>query len=200
MAAVTITVPGVGESINEGILSRWLKADGDAVKAGEPLFELETDKASNVVPAATSGVLKIEVPEGTTVDIGAAVGSIDPSGQPQAGRAAGRRPRRARPRLAAADRPGGVAGRPVARRATHGRRGEGRSGDDRGDRPGGPDHQGGRRRPPGDPDERRSRPRRPGRRRLRTGRVRGDRHPPRPLPPRRQRPRAGRCRARRGSG
>ncbi len=51
MAAVPITVPGVGESITEGILSRWLKADGSLVKAGEPLFELETDKASNVVPA-----------------------------------------------------------------------------------------------------------------------------------------------------
>ena len=51
MAAVPITVPGVGESITEGILARWLKPDGAAVKAGEPLFELETDKASNVVPA-----------------------------------------------------------------------------------------------------------------------------------------------------
>ena len=83
MAASPITVPGVGESINEGILSRWMKADGAAVKAGEPLFELETDKASNVVPAPASGVLSITVSEGTTVDIGAVVGSIDPSGQPQ---------------------------------------------------------------------------------------------------------------------
>ena len=64
MAAVPITVPGVGESITEGILARWLKPDGAAVKAGEPLFELETDKASNVVPAAASGILKIEVAGG----------------------------------------------------------------------------------------------------------------------------------------
>ena len=55
MAAVPITVPGVGESITEGILARWLKPDGSLVKAGEPLFELETDKASNVVPAAVDG-------------------------------------------------------------------------------------------------------------------------------------------------
>ncbi len=40
MAAVPITVPGVGESITEGILARWLKPDGSLVKAGEPLFEL----------------------------------------------------------------------------------------------------------------------------------------------------------------
>jgi 2-oxoglutarate dehydrogenase E2 component (dihydrolipoamide succinyltransferase) len=82
MPAVPITVPGVGESISEGILARWLKKDGSAVKTGEPLFELETDKASNVVPAASSGVLKIDVPEGATVTIGATVGTIDPEGTP----------------------------------------------------------------------------------------------------------------------
>ena len=58
MAAVPITVPGVGESISEGILARWLKPDGSLVQAGEPLFELETDKASNVVPAPAPGVLQ----------------------------------------------------------------------------------------------------------------------------------------------
>jgi 2-oxoglutarate dehydrogenase E2 component (dihydrolipoamide succinyltransferase) len=84
MAAVAITVPGVGESITEGILSRWLKPDGAAVKAGEPLFELETDKASNVVPAPASGVLKITVAEGETVPIGASIGSLDPAGTPVA--------------------------------------------------------------------------------------------------------------------
>src|SRR6185312_3664613 len=84
MATVAIKVPGVGESITEGILSRWLKPDGSSVQAGEPLFELETDKASNVVPAAASGVLKIEVPEGSTIAIGSAVGTIDPAAQPRA--------------------------------------------------------------------------------------------------------------------
>jgi 2-oxoglutarate dehydrogenase E2 component (dihydrolipoamide succinyltransferase) len=81
MPAVPITVPGVGESITEGILSRWLKPDGAAVKAGEPLFELETDKASTPVPASASGVLKIAVSEGATVSIGASVGTIDPDGK-----------------------------------------------------------------------------------------------------------------------
>src|SRR5215212_8974934 len=84
MPAVAITVPGVGESISEGILARWLKPDGSAVKAGEPLFELETDKASNVVPASASGVLKTSVAEGTTVAIGATVGTIDTDAQPSA--------------------------------------------------------------------------------------------------------------------
>ncbi len=84
MSAVPITVPSVGESITEGIVSRWLKADGSLVKAGEPLIELETDKATNTVPAPGSGVLKIGVAEGQTVAIGATVGTIDPSGTPAA--------------------------------------------------------------------------------------------------------------------
>jgi 2-oxoglutarate dehydrogenase E2 component (dihydrolipoamide succinyltransferase) len=77
--AVPITVPGVGESISEGILARWLKSDGTLVKAGEPLFELETDKASSVVPAGSTGVLKIGIAEGETVAIGATIGTLDPA-------------------------------------------------------------------------------------------------------------------------
>jgi 2-oxoglutarate dehydrogenase E2 component (dihydrolipoamide succinyltransferase) len=80
MSAVPITVPSVGESISEGIISRWLKPDGSAVQAGEPLLELETDKATNVVPAPGSGVLKIGVAEGETVPIGSTVGTIEPAG------------------------------------------------------------------------------------------------------------------------
>src|SRR5579864_769067 len=82
MAAVPIKVPSVGESITEGILSRWLKPDGAQVKAGEAIYELETDKASSEVPAETSGTLKISVAEGQAVAIGSVVGSIDPSAAP----------------------------------------------------------------------------------------------------------------------
>jgi 2-oxoglutarate dehydrogenase E2 component (dihydrolipoamide succinyltransferase) len=79
MPGIDVTVPSVGESITEGILARWLKTDGDAVEAGEPLFELETDKASSAVPSPSSGVLKTSVAEGETVAIGAIVATIDPS-------------------------------------------------------------------------------------------------------------------------
>ena len=75
MATVPIRVPGVGESISEGILARWLKS-------GEPLFELETDKASNVVAATVDGVLRITVAEGATVEIGSTVGEIDAGAVP----------------------------------------------------------------------------------------------------------------------
>jgi 2-oxoglutarate dehydrogenase E2 component (dihydrolipoamide succinyltransferase) len=56
-----------------------MKKDGESVKAGEPLFELETDKATQDVPAPAGGVLSITVKEGTTVAIGSVVGSIDAS-------------------------------------------------------------------------------------------------------------------------
>ena len=92
MATVSIQVPGVGESITEGILARWLKADGASVKADEPLFELETDKASTVVPAPAAGVLKITAAEGTTVQIGASVGTLDPAGAPASAPAAAPKP------------------------------------------------------------------------------------------------------------
>lgn len=81
---VAVKVPGVGESITEGILAKWLKADGSAVKADEPLYELETDKANNVINAPASGTLKIGVKAGATVPIGAQVATIDPAGAPTA--------------------------------------------------------------------------------------------------------------------
>jgi 2-oxoglutarate dehydrogenase E2 component (dihydrolipoamide succinyltransferase) len=80
MAAVAITVPGVGESITEGILARWLVASGSMVAQGDPLFELETDKATSIVPAPSAGVLKTAIAEGQTVAIGATVGTIEPQG------------------------------------------------------------------------------------------------------------------------
>ncbi len=79
MPSVPVTVPSVGESISEGILSRWHKSDGSLVKAGEPLFELETDKATSDIPAAGSGVLRIAVKEGETVAVGSTVATIDPA-------------------------------------------------------------------------------------------------------------------------
>ncbi len=88
MAAVPIKVPKVSESISEGILARWLKPDGSAIKAGEPLYELETDKASQVFIAPSAGTLKILVPENEVVAVESVIGSIDPDGRPTAAPAA----------------------------------------------------------------------------------------------------------------
>jgi 2-oxoglutarate dehydrogenase E2 component (dihydrolipoamide succinyltransferase) len=72
-----ITVPSVGESVTQGILSSWLKAEGDQVEEGSDLFELETDKATVTVPAPATGSLSITVPAGTEVTIGQVVGVVD---------------------------------------------------------------------------------------------------------------------------
>jgi 2-oxoglutarate dehydrogenase E2 component (dihydrolipoamide succinyltransferase) len=81
--AVEIKVPAVGESISEGTIARWLKKDGDTVRAEEPLFELETEKATTSVASPADGTLHIDVPEGETVAIGAVVGHLD-TGTPAA--------------------------------------------------------------------------------------------------------------------
>ena len=63
--AQEVIMPKWGLTMKEGKVSRWLKAEGDPVKAGEPLFEVETDKITNSVEAPADGVLaKIIVPEG----------------------------------------------------------------------------------------------------------------------------------------
>jgi 2-oxoglutarate dehydrogenase E2 component (dihydrolipoamide succinyltransferase) len=72
-----VSIPEVGESVTQGILSAWLKKDGEMVSEGEDLFELETDKASLSIPAPASGVLKILVSEGSEVDIGQTVAILE---------------------------------------------------------------------------------------------------------------------------
>jgi 2-oxoglutarate dehydrogenase E2 component (dihydrolipoamide succinyltransferase) len=72
-----IRVPTLGESVTEATIAKWFKKEGDAVKADEPLVELETDKVTVEVPAPYSGKLeKINAAAGTTVTIGALLGSI----------------------------------------------------------------------------------------------------------------------------
>ncbi|HMC89193.1 MAG TPA: 2-oxoglutarate dehydrogenase complex dihydrolipoyllysine-residue succinyltransferase [Gemmataceae bacterium] len=75
--ATEIKVPAVGESITEGTIARWLKKDGEQVKAEEPLFELETDKATTEIAAPAAGVLRVTAAEGSTVAIGSVVGRIE---------------------------------------------------------------------------------------------------------------------------
>src|SRR5688572_20043224 len=74
--SVEIKVPAVGESITEGVLARWLKKNGEMVRRGDPLFTLDSDKATQDVSSPADGVLSIDVPEGTTVKIGGVVGRI----------------------------------------------------------------------------------------------------------------------------
>src|SRR5512139_64397 len=74
---IEIKVPVLGESITEATVGRWFKKPGDAVKADEPLVELETDKVTLEVNAPASGVLgEIVAKEGDTVGVSALLGMI----------------------------------------------------------------------------------------------------------------------------
>src|SRR6185312_6666475 len=82
--AVEIKVTPAGESITHATLLKWMKPDGAAVKTGEPIAELETDKATKEEYAPATGVLSIQVQPGTRVAIGAVIGSVDPAATPRA--------------------------------------------------------------------------------------------------------------------
>jgi pyruvate dehydrogenase E2 component (dihydrolipoyllysine-residue acetyltransferase) len=62
---MNILMPQLGETVAEGKITKWFKSAGDAVKPGDNLFEIETDKVSMEVPATEAGILsEIRVPEG----------------------------------------------------------------------------------------------------------------------------------------
>src|SRR5271168_5256628 len=77
-------MPQLGETVAEGKIIKWFKSAGDAVKPGDNLFEIETDKVSMEVPATEAGVLsEIRVTEGEVAPVGAVVGVIG-DGTPKA--------------------------------------------------------------------------------------------------------------------
>ncbi|CAN5226624.1 2-oxoglutarate dehydrogenase complex dihydrolipoyllysine-residue succinyltransferase [soil metagenome] len=84
--AAEIHVPELGESVADATVGRWLKQEGEAVKSGEALVELETDKINFEVEAEQDGVLEsISKDEGETVNVGEVIGTIgEGAGQPEA--------------------------------------------------------------------------------------------------------------------
>jgi len=67
-----VTMPALGESVTEGTVTRWLKAEGDTVAIDEPLLEVSTDKVDTEIPSPYAGVIeKILVPVDSTVLVGA---------------------------------------------------------------------------------------------------------------------------------
>ncbi|MFC8713816.1 biotin/lipoyl-containing protein, partial [Streptomyces sp. NPDC057197] len=87
--AVSVTLPALGESVTEGTVTRWLKAEGERVEADEPLLEVSTDKVDTEIPSPAAGVLaSIKVAEDETVEVGAELAVIDDgSGAPAAAEA-----------------------------------------------------------------------------------------------------------------
>jgi 2-oxoglutarate dehydrogenase E2 component (dihydrolipoamide succinyltransferase) len=79
--SVSVKMPALGESVSEGTVTRWLKAEGDHVDVDEPLLEVSTDKVDTEIPSPASGVLSsIKVAEDETVDVGTELAVIDEGG------------------------------------------------------------------------------------------------------------------------
>jgi 2-oxoisovalerate dehydrogenase E2 component (dihydrolipoyl transacylase) len=81
MGLAQIKMPQLGESVTEGTVEKWLKAEGDMVKRDEPLVEVVTDKVNAEIPSPFEGKLvKISAAEGETVRVGAVIGQIETAG------------------------------------------------------------------------------------------------------------------------
>lgn len=74
---IDIVIPATGESVTSGVVAKWSKPDGAAVKRDETVLELETDKITVEVPAPAAGRLKHSAKVGDTVAVGGVVGQIE---------------------------------------------------------------------------------------------------------------------------
>ncbi len=73
----SVTMPALGESVSEGTVTRWLKAEGDHIAVDEPLLEVSTDKVDTEIPSPVAGILqKIVVGVDQTVPVGAELAVI----------------------------------------------------------------------------------------------------------------------------
>src|SRR6478672_8867832 len=116
--ATEVLMPALSPTMTEGKIARWLKTEGEAIRAGDVLAEIETDKATMEVEAIDEGVLaKIVIPEGTEhvavntpIAVIAANGETAPgAGKPPSAKLRQELPVEARPAAPAAPRPAKVA-------------------------------------------------------------------------------------------
>ncbi len=95
-------MPQLGETVAEGKITKWFKSAGDAVKPGDNLFEIETDKTSMEVPATSAGTLTaINFKVGEVAKVGAVVAVLMGAGETPQARRCKAPPRRAKRRSAA---------------------------------------------------------------------------------------------------
>ena len=86
----TVEMPKMGDTMEEGKILHWIKREGDEVKKGESLAEVETDKVNIEIEAFASGTLrKILIAEGESAPIGAPIAYIGAADEPLPGGAAG---------------------------------------------------------------------------------------------------------------
>src|SRR5512140_1685470 len=76
--SIQLKVPSLGESVTQATVGAWLKKEGDAVAADEPLVEVESEKATVALPAPAAGVLrKVLKGTGESVGIGEVIGELE---------------------------------------------------------------------------------------------------------------------------
>ncbi|MGW8815886.1 2-oxo acid dehydrogenase subunit E2 [Gordonia terrae] len=89
-SATTVRMPALGESVEEGTITRWLKEPGERVEAEEALLEVSTDKVDTEIPSPVGGILvKVLASEDDVVAIGADLAVIDTEGASSAESASG---------------------------------------------------------------------------------------------------------------
>jgi 2-oxoisovalerate dehydrogenase E2 component (dihydrolipoyl transacylase) len=77
-------MPQLGESVTEGTIARWLKAEGDEIEKDEPLAEVDTDKVNAELPSPVAGKIeKFLISEGATVDVGTEIALVTIAGESQ---------------------------------------------------------------------------------------------------------------------
>ena len=74
--STTLTIPKLQMSTTEGTLAEWLVEDGAMVEAGQPIYALETDKATQEIEAPASGKLTQKAAAGETYPVGTEIGEI----------------------------------------------------------------------------------------------------------------------------
>ena len=85
-----VKLPRLGQGMEAGTIVKWLKAEGDRVEKGEPLFEVDTDKATQEVEAEASGVLLRIAVESGEVPVGQTIAVIGEEGEAHARTGQGR--------------------------------------------------------------------------------------------------------------
>src|SRR5712691_4382330 len=76
-----LTMPKMGDAMEEGTVLRWLKSEGDLIREEEPIAEIQTEKATIEVPSFEAGkLINILVPEGETVPVGTPIARYEPEG------------------------------------------------------------------------------------------------------------------------
>src|SRR4029077_4361892 len=113
-----VLMPQLGETVAEGKITQWFKSAGDAIKPGDNLFEIETDKVSMEVPSTTAGVLaEIRVPAGEVAAVGA-VGAVIADGPAASAQPAAETLPKPAPPSAPASRPASLAASAAAAQPT----------------------------------------------------------------------------------